>query len=460
MAIAVAFLVCSLSLWRGFQGQTFMGRPLGGDFAQFYVVGEILNQYEGARIYDLDLEVELQHQSAPGTSKDQMLVFASAPYVGQIYRPFALLPYRWAYIAWLIFSLALYSISIVLLLRSTNLSRKQMKTGFLLGISSMPFLMETWIGGQIAVLGFFAIALFVLWRARNRRFLAGLALALAVFKPTLIAIPVLMLIVGRRWRMLSGVLTGVAALALVSTASVGMKGCVAWLDTVNFYGHLATGPVAALRRAKYIDVGSFFHLILGDSSRLAQLLGTVAGIAGVAILAFAWWRSSYWSAASRDLLWAATLAGALVCNVYTPIYDGILAGAAVVLVAGVILKRGSEDGEAFGAWLVLLYIMPWVTQSFAEFLRFQPFTLVLAAFAWWALRLAWRGEYPMQSCVQGDDSTRSEPCRTSQTEYSTYYQLLGPTSYAVFCHTSNSPLCLSVLPRSYAGAGTPNMGTG
>src|ERR1035438_10867764 len=234
--IVAALIVCGLSIVRGFQGQTLMGRPLGGDFVQFYVAGKILNQYEPARMYDLDLEVRLQHEAVPETSKDQMLVFASAPYAGLIYRPFAWLPYPWAYVAWLAFSMALYSAAVVLLLGSVALSDQQRRTGLLLAISSMPFLMETWIGGQISVLGFFAIALFVFCRARDRRFSAGLALALALFKPTLIAIPVLMLVCGRRWRMLGGVVTGAAALALASIQMAGIKGCAAWLDTLKFYG--------------------------------------------------------------------------------------------------------------------------------------------------------------------------------------------------------------------------------
>src|ERR1700690_491646 len=82
MAIVVALIVCALSIVRGFQGQTFMGRPLGGDFAQFYVAGKILNQYEPARLHDLDLEVRLQREAVPEAPQDQMLVFASAPYAG------------------------------------------------------------------------------------------------------------------------------------------------------------------------------------------------------------------------------------------------------------------------------------------------------------------------------------------------------------------------------------------
>lgn len=444
MAIAVALIVCMLSVLRGFHGQTFMGRALGGDFVQFYVAGKILNQYEPARIYDLDLEVPLQHEAAAGTSKDQMLVFASAPYAALIYRPFALLSYPWAYVAWLGFSLALYAAAVTLLLGSVQLSGAQRKTGFLLGISSIPFLMESWIGGQISVVGFFAVALFVFCRARNRRFLAGLALALALFKPTLIAVPVLMLFCGRRWRMLSGVVTGGVGLALVCIGTVGMKGCVGWGKAVRFYGWLATGPATALRRSKYMDFGSFFHLLLGNASTLAEVLGVGAALAGLAVMGAAWWRSSRWSRSSRDLLWAATLAGALVCNVYTPIYDTILVGPAVALAAGVMLRRGGKEREAFGGWLVLLYIVPWMTQSFAEFLRFQPFTLVLAGFAWWLLGRA---------RLAGTDRTKEEPVHSQDVAGScTHHQPLGVTSYAVRCRTGNSDRWLSVFLRSYSPA--------
>lgn len=434
MAITVALIICGISVLRGFQGQTFMGRPLGGDFAQFYTAGKILNQFDSAQLYDLDLEVRIQHESAPGSSADQMLVFASAPFVALIFRPFAALPYAWGYVAWLAFSLALYSAGIILLIRSTALSAQQRITSFLLGISSMPFLMETWIGGQISVIGFFAVALFVFCRARNRKFLAGMALSLALFKPTLVAIPILMLLCGRRWRMLNGAVTGAAALALVSIQTAGLPGCAAWLDTLKFYGKLATGPAAALRRIKYVDAGSFFHLLLGNASAIAQALGILAAVAGIAILGHAWWRSAAWSPASRDLLWAATLAGALVSNVYTPIYDTILTGPAVALAAGVMLHWSGRERETFAGWLVLLYLVPWVTQSFAEFLRFQPFTLVLAGFAWWTLAVA----------------RRQAGTGVDEVQESTYHQLLGLTSYVGVGHTKNYGRRLSVFLRSYS----------
>jgi Glycosyltransferase family 87 len=455
MAIAVSLIICGLSIIRGFQGQTFLGRPLGGDFVQFYVAGKILNQYDPARLYDLDLEVRLQHQAAPATPSDQMLVFASAPFAGLIYRPIANLPYPWAYVAWLVFSMALYSATIVLLLRSTRLSDQQRRTGFLLAISCMPFLLESWIGGQISVLGFFAVALFLFCRARNHRFFAGFALAFALFKPTLIAIPILMLCCGRRWRMLAGVVVGAAALAVASLRTVGIRGCAAWLDTLKLYGHLATGPAAALRRTKYVDIGSFFHLLFGNASAFALVLSAMAALAGLTILALAWWRSSSWNAASRDLLWAATFSGALVCNVYTPIYDTILVAPAVAMTAGVMLSRGSQERDVFGGWLVLLYIVPWVTQSFAEFLRFQPFTLVLAGFAWWTLSWARRSAgSPIEQSkhLEGVGSGSEIGRMICQTQSTTRYQVLGASSYAVSGLTRNFGQRLSVFLRSYSPA--------
>ena len=110
-----------------------------------------------------------------------------------------MLPYLWAYCAWLAFSAALYLTAVVLLFRATGLPAEHKKPAILLALSFTPFLFETWIGGQLSVVGFFVWVLFFSMRYRNQFFLAGMALALGSFKPTLIALPVAMLICGRRW---------------------------------------------------------------------------------------------------------------------------------------------------------------------------------------------------------------------------------------------------------------------
>ena len=108
LALTAGVILCAVSVMLGFEGRTFLGRPLGGDFVEFYTVGKILNNYAPARIYDLKLAVGLQHAALPGMPDTQMLVFGQAPFIGWLFRPFALLPYAWAYVAWLVFSAALY----------------------------------------------------------------------------------------------------------------------------------------------------------------------------------------------------------------------------------------------------------------------------------------------------------------------------------------------------------------
>jgi len=398
MALVAGAVLCGLSLYRGFHGQTFMGRPLGGDFVGFYAIGKILNGYDAFRIYDLQLAVSLQHAILPAMTDTQMLVFGHAPYIACLFRPFADLPYAWAYIAWLVFSASLYVLSLLLLFRAGELTPEQTKTGLLLAVSSAPFLLETWIGGQLSVVIFFAWSLFFYCRHKNRGFLAGIALSFAVFKPTLIVVPALMLVCGRRWRILGGLAAGGSGLALASLGMVGLRGLRAWIDTLLYLACVNAGPGEARHVAKYVDIRSFFHLLVPNGPVLTGVLSTAIGLALLAMLAAAWWRTAGSHTQNENLLWAATLCFSLVVSAYSPIYDSILAVSALVLAASVMASR-HEDREPFQALLLAFYIVPWITQSFAEFLHFQLFTIVLAGFAAWALRLSYGSRPAVQPSV-------------------------------------------------------------
>jgi hypothetical protein len=398
MAVAAGVILCGISIFRGFHGQAFMGRPMGGDFIEFYVIGKILNNFDPSRIYDLKLAVDLQHSILPSMAETQMLVYAHAPYIALLFKPFAMLPYVWAYTAWLAFSAALYLTGITLLFRATALPPEHRTIGFLLAVSFMPFIFETWIGGQLSMVVFFLWTLFLCFRHQNRFFLAGVALALGIYKPTLIALPLAMLIIGRRWRILRGFATGAAAMAALSIKIIGLDGCRGWVNTLVFAGRMAAGPGEAWHLAKSVDMSSFFHLLLFNASPLTAIVVVAGGILGFAVLARAWWRSSESHAdpadpaapAAENWLWAATLCLTLVVNSYAPIYDAILVVAAAALAAGAMGGRSTEEQEAFRGWLLLLYMVAWITQSMAEFLHLQVYTLVLAGFAAWALKMAHR----------------------------------------------------------------------
>jgi alpha-1,2-mannosyltransferase len=415
MALVAGVILCGVSLMLGFQGRTFLGRPLGGDFVEFYTIGKILNTYPAARIYDLDLAVRLQHEILPSMAKTQMLVFGQSPYIAWLFRPFALLPYAWAYVAWLGFTVALYVAGLGMLFRAVRLTPEDRKTGYLLALSWAPFLFETWIGGQMAALVFFIWALFFWCLEKERPFLAGLVLSLCLFKPTLVALPAAMLLISRRWRVTSGLAMGGAGMALISFATVGWDGFRAWVRTLAFAGQVAAGAGDAWHRSKYVDMAAFFHLLLGDSLLGGSQVVTtsvlvVLGVAALGVLGRAWWPKDE---AARNELWAATLCFTLVVSPYAPIYDTVLAVAAVALLAAKRREQSGTDREAFGAWLLLLYMVPWLTQSFAEFLHLQLITLVLSGFGVWALRLAYESTGTLRTLRLTHSKTRGEESTTT-----------------------------------------------
>lgn len=387
MALIAGAVLCCLSLIRGFHGETFMGRPLGGDFVQFYVAGQILNQYDAARLYDLSLAVSLQHAALPSMPQTQMLVFGHGPYIAELFRPFALLPYEWAYVAWLVFSAALYVSAVLLLFRSLQLPAEARRIGLLLAASSMPFLLETWIGGQISVLVMAVWAAFLCFHNARRPFIAGAILALAIFKPTLVLLPLAMLLIGARWRVLAGFATGLASLAIASLRPIGLAGWQAWLHTLLFDSKITMSAASAARRYKNVDVNSFFHLLFGDHSLLPSIAAGLAAALAITPLALAWWRTRKQPAESnRNALWAATLSLTLLLNPYAPIYDAVLLVPVAALAYAGLPKSRPDLRETFAIWLVLLYMIPWITQSFAEFLHLQLLTPLVAAFGLWMLK--------------------------------------------------------------------------
>ncbi|HEX5228679.1 MAG TPA: glycosyltransferase family 87 protein [Bryobacteraceae bacterium] len=370
MALVAGIVLCGVSVKLGFDGKSFLGRPLGGDFVEFYTVGNLLNHYAPERVYDLRLAASLQHATLPTMPETQMLVFAHTPFIATLFQPFALLSYTWAYVAWLAFSAGLYALALALLFRTLGFGPLDRKTGFLLAFSATPFLFETWIGGQMSVVVFFIWVLFFYCLENKRPILGGFVFSLCLFKPTLVAVPVLMLILGRRWRVVAGFAAGAAAMALLSLQTVGLAGCRAWIGTLAMNGNTAAKAGEAWHLAKYLDILAFSHLVLAHWPLAADIAAVAISLIALAFLGSAWWRSD--PAQANRLLWAATLCFVLVFNAYTPIYDAILLVLAVVLAASV---RQISPG-----WLLALYLLPWVSQSFAELLHVQALTLALAAF--------------------------------------------------------------------------------
>src|SRR5207248_5035823 len=129
----------------------------------------------------------------------------------------------------------------------------------------------------------------------------------------------------------------------------------------------------------------------GGNSPLRRVAFLVLIAGPLAWLAVWWWRWKEVSPAAQKLIWAATITGTLVINLYVGVYDSVLAVLGMLLTADVLARERGKEGTflppGFRLLLFLLYLTPWLSQPLARVTHIQMYTLVLAAAAAYPLVL-------------------------------------------------------------------------
>jgi len=384
LVLAVSFFVLAVSFATTTRGKTSLGPFLGADFGAFYVGGKIFNEYSPDRIYDVALHELVYKEIFPDAPPGSHLAYANAPF---FILPFALLsrlPYAWAYIAWLLISIILYCLGFLLVWTTLEaIPDTYFSAALLLALSFFPFTIECLAGGQTSAFGFFALAL-ALTSERSSRLLSGAALALCSYKPTLLFLMIPMLIVSRRYLTLLGFVIGNAALGVVSILAVGWRGCVAYVNTLLFYTNASVNAESGLRTWKYVDITSFFRLLVANHAQLRFILTATVFLFVLAFLAQLWWKGQRKTHDERDLIWAATLTWTSVLNLYLGIYDTTLVVLSALLFTNFLYVRSVPTRPAlspqYKVLLLLLYVVPWLTQPVARLTHIQLYTLVLGLF--------------------------------------------------------------------------------
>ena len=353
------------------------------DFAGFYSLGRILNEHPAQELYNFALQKKIcteVHALQAGSYSP----LPHPPFVGVLFRPFAQLAYPSAYLLWISISLALYlaglAIVSVQFFPQDPLLRSLI---FCLALAYYPFSVETLVNGQLAAIGFLALAAALREDERGHPLWSGLALAACLYKPTLLVLVIPMLVVTRRFKTLLGFALGGMVIAGVTTAVEGLGVWSGYLSALLSFGRSSVGVEthSFLPLHKYVDLTSFSSLLAGGRSWAGMAL--ISGFAGWAALTLVriWWKSRSAGRPFTNLQWAATLTWTLLLNVYTPIYDSILVVLAIVVTWSVV--RTLPD-KLWQRWFTLLWLLilagSWVTTGVAAATKIQLITLLLAAF--------------------------------------------------------------------------------
>jgi len=369
-------------------GATTIGPGLGADYPAFYAAGRLLREYPGDRLYDLSLQTQLGNEARPGAPPEGGLLFVHPPPAALPFVPLAALPYTASYLAWMAVSVGAAAAGLAVLRRGcANLSREDWFTAAGLGLAAQPLLAESIVGGQIAVMAFASACLALVCVRREHLFLAGLALSLLAYKPTLLLLFAPLVLLGGRWRVVAGLAVGGPAFLALSLLIAGPSGCLDWVRLMTGYGRLSAESAGSFRLFKFADLNSALRLTFGDSAWVAVAAAVLAA-PPLAWLAAAWVRRSRYD---EGALWAATTTWTLVLNLHVAAYDLSLAVPGVLVTLDTLARRNGGQlalAPLDRAVLAVAWCVPWVAQPVAMATSVNLLTPVLVVLAAWQLRAA------------------------------------------------------------------------
>jgi hypothetical protein len=368
----------------------FRTRYFGSDFAEFYVAGQILNQHGADALYDLDLQTRL-FRALDARNHDAVLWYVCAPYLAQVFRPFALLPYRAAYIAWMMVAILIYGIGVgALNPYLASLPKPYRRAALLLGLTFVPVALWSLVGGQIGVIAFAIIAWCVRFDLSGKQLAAGATLALCSYKPTLLLLFGPFLVLRMNLRFLLGFTAGLSGLLAVSLLA-STKAVFDWFGLIFTYGRFASQGDTPWPNAwpLLIDVNHFVRRIYPSNAALSVFIAAAAFIGVVALLARYWRRFDAANSEQRQLIWAVTITLSLLANLYVTAYDSASIVAGALLTASVICRRRAEVQwtRRFYAIVVMVYLTALIPAPVIACLRVHLYTLAIAAFAVFQYRL-------------------------------------------------------------------------
>ena len=381
--IVISIVTVAVSILTSRQGLTIFGKEVGEDYAAFYVAGTILNEYSPDRLYDFNLQKQIYHSLLPLIPPNQSLPYVNPPFFALLFQHLSFLSYVSSYLAWLLISGALYIAGLVLVRRSIQaIPPDAYSIAILLALSFEPFIMECWFGGNSSAFGFFGIVLALHLENKRRPVLSGMALGLCLYKPTLLFLLLPLLVVARRVKTLAGFAVCVLALVGISILTVGWQTCISYIHVLSGFSQMTYGEMETLPTWKYVDILSFFRLIMGNPSKLTLVVILGSSTIPLSFLIKAWWKLDSYNEDGRSLIWASTLSWTLVFNPHIGIYDTLLAVIGILLTANVIYRHSCDASQAltpmFKSLIVLLYLSPLLLHPLARKTGFQAYTLVLA----------------------------------------------------------------------------------
>lgn len=335
------------------------GKPLGTDFSNVYAAGELTLKGEPEAAYD----PARQHAA-------EVKVFGgrAVPFYGWHYPPLflfaaaalALLPYGWALLAWMAFTLPLYLtvIRAILPRSETLVIAVAFPAVFInLGHGQNGFLTAALLGGGLLLLD-------------RKPIVAGILIGLLAYKPQFGVLIPLVLAASGRWQVFAAAAATVVAASAAAYAVFGIESWIAFGESTGFTRQV----VLEAGGTGWQKIQSIFSAarMWGASVEIAYIAQFTVGALIAASLVWLWR-----SPAAFPLKAAALATGSLLATPYVLDYDMVVLAVSIAFLAAHGLDRGFRDYEISG--LAAAWVAPLIARSVAGAIYLPLGLLVMTA---------------------------------------------------------------------------------
>lgn len=343
-------------------------KPTFPDFAQFYAGARMLAAGDADRLYVPRAFLDELAASVPWT-QETLFPPVYPAHVYAAFRPLARLPYGTAALIFAGLSLAVYAWAVHVLAAPSHVPR----TLRWLAIAN-PALLHVVMSGQVSTVALATLAL--TWRAWRvgHMFAAGLCLGSLAWKPQLLLIGAMAFAVRPSARLAAG---GAAAVAVHAALFTAVAGPGAWWSYAKVLALVSDSPGVFSKVHQLQSLKGAVALVLPQGSlRIVVLCVLIAAALAVTV---------YIGRKARDqrVTFAAVVLCGILVSPHVYVYDALLAGAGLFLVAQAALERGWHRRSD-----VTAYALHWspLLLPFVEVTRVQIVTLLMFLWLFWAAR--------------------------------------------------------------------------
>jgi alpha-1,2-mannosyltransferase len=345
------------------------GRFKGTDHIYFYVMGSLMLDGRSADLYSPDAHL------AEGRRRIDANLALYAPHsnygpqVALAFTPLARLSYGWSLTIFLTLSVICYAASVWLVWRDLPGLAAYGQPAWVLAAAS-PLLFTLLRYAQLSAFTLLLIAAALSALRRNRRFLAGAALGLLVFKPQLGAVLGIALLMGSEWRVVAGAAaTGIAQISiawLVSTTAIMRQ-------YVEVLWRLLRDPtLVQIHPTEVHSLRGFLQLLTPDStavSTLGPILLVALLLVGVKV-----WRSR----GDLEIRWGTLIVLTVLASPHLLTYDLILLTVPLLTFANWAV---THRDHALHRWASLSLLLVYLAPFSSNLARLWPVQVSVLAIA-------------------------------------------------------------------------------